>query len=77
MKVMCKTVIGKMVEIDILETDTLAELKVKIEGGIGELGGRRVNKVIHAGKVLEEGKYNLTEGQVRACSPMHLPSPMV
>ncbi|KAJ1478423.1 hypothetical protein T484DRAFT_2023408 [Baffinella frigidus] len=66
MKVVCKTVAGKMADIDVLETDTLAELKVKIEAAIPDIGGP-VNKVIHAGKVFEEGKplseYNVTEGQ--------------
>ena len=44
MKIVCKTVAGKMADIDVLETDTLAELKVKIEAAISDLGGP-VNKV--------------------------------
>jgi hypothetical protein len=30
MKVTCKTVAGKQAEVDVLETDTLAELKVRL-----------------------------------------------
>eukprot|EP00293_Proteomonas_sulcata_P016143 CAMPEP_0184304644 /NCGR_PEP_ID=MMETSP1049-20130417/14102_1 /TAXON_ID=77928 /ORGANISM="Proteomonas sulcata, Strain CCMP704" /LENGTH=68 /DNA_ID=CAMNT_0026616487 /DNA_START=36 /DNA_END=239 /DNA_ORIENTATION=- len=67
MKVIVKTVAGLQAEIEVEGTDTLAEIKSKVESSISSLGGP-VNKVIHMGKVLEEGKpisdYGVAEGQM-------------
>jgi len=43
MRVVCKTVASQMAEIDVLETDTLVELKIKVERAIADLGGRVIN----------------------------------
>jgi len=66
MKVVCKTVAGASCEIDVEGTDTLSAIKDKVEKAMDSLGGP-VGKVIHMGKVLEDGKtvadYGVTEGQ--------------
>lgn len=65
MKVVCKTVAGALAEIEVEATDTLTEIKTKIEGAMDGLGGP-VSKVIHKGNVLAEGKplseYKVEEG---------------
>jgi len=66
MKVICKTVAGASADVEVEPTDTLAELKTKVEAAMPSLGGP-VGKLIHMGKVLEEGKpissYGVADGQ--------------
>ena len=63
MKITIKTLQGKMVDIEVLDAETVGDIKVKIQSAIGTPIDQQ--KVIHYGKVLTDPTKRVSELNIK------------